>query len=370
MAHDHLTHDQRSENAKRRWAKLTPEQRSARGLKSVMAQTPEQRSKNAKHASAGMSHAERSAWMTALNAELTPEERERRRLESIRRFESLSIEQIAKRGRNIAKALTGQIRRPFCPMCRERPKADRRASYCKPCGRKRMIMNSFGLSAQQYDSIYIQGVRCGICGNDNQSRTLELDHQPNSDIVRGPLCTNCNWLMGVVDGINSAQIFDRAWRWKNGENLQIIPANKRKGIRAGGHDRKYRLMRCHGLSSAQYESLLALSITQCGICSGDNGGRPLELDHEPSTDIVRGLLCTRCNRLMGILDNERATQIVDRALRWKNGENLQIMPVNKPAHYNGRALERRAKGIKLTSEERREIAKLAARERQRKRASA
>ena len=57
-----------------------------------------------------------------------------------------------------------------------------------------------------------------------------------------------------------------------------------------------------------YDDFLRLNEEQAGLCaicdSPPRGGRArLDIDHDHRTNTVRGLLCNRCNRALGFLDD-------------------------------------------------------------------
>ena len=68
----------------------------------------------------------------------------------------------------------------------------------------------------------------------------------------------------------------------------------------------------YGLSREKYFEILNEQGGLCAICGEDNGARPLFVDHDHETMKVRGLLCNRCNSLIGVLEVRR--EITDRAL--------------------------------------------------------
>lgn len=67
----------------------------------------------------------------------------------------------------------------------------------------------------------------------------------------------------------------------------------------------------YGLTVEQFGSLLAEQGFVCAICSKS---RPLQVDHDHETDIVRGLLCGRCNKAIGLLGDDAL--IVQRAAKY------------------------------------------------------
>lgn len=61
------------------------------------------------------------------------------------------------------------------------------------------LMKKYGLSAEQYNQMFIeQGGRCKIC-NKHQSefkRSLAVDHSHETNKIRGLLCHHCNGALG------------------------------------------------------------------------------------------------------------------------------------------------------------------------------
>ena len=61
-------------------------------------------------------------------------------------------------------------------------------------------------------------------------------------------------------------------------------------------------LRRYGLTPEQYEAMLAAQGGGCAVCAVDvcdASGKRLHIDHDHETDRVRGLLCSRCNLVMG-----------------------------------------------------------------------
>ncbi len=89
----------------------------------------------------------------------------------------------------------------------------------------------------------------------------------------------------------------------------IIPnmAAIREKYIATGADRRQRssnLSYNYGITVDEYDAMLAARDGKCEICSqtdsGQNRGRDwLHVDHDHATGKIRGLLCTRCNHLLG-----------------------------------------------------------------------
>jgi hypothetical protein len=72
--------------------------------------------------------------------------------------------------------------------------------------------------------------------------------------------------------------------------------------------RKAKLKKKYGLTAAEYDALLADQGGGCAICAGiEPGGRwntRFFVDHDHITGAVRGLLCNRCNVVLGNADDD------------------------------------------------------------------
>lgn len=62
----------------------------------------------------------------------------------------------------------------------------------------------------------------------------------------------------------------------------------------------YHRLRTYGLAPDEYQAMLEEQDHKCRICREP---RQLFVDHNHLTDKVRGLLCQRCNSLVGFIDH-------------------------------------------------------------------
>lgn len=98
------------------------------------------------------------------------------------------------RAEKLAKGLCGNCgTRPFrkgrktCLVCAE---ANRKA-------RRRYGINKYGLSEDAFRQLSReQGGVCAICHNVQRDARLAIDHDHNTNVVRGLLCTACNVGLG------------------------------------------------------------------------------------------------------------------------------------------------------------------------------
>lgn len=65
-------------------------------------------------------------------------------------------------------------------------------------------------------------------------------------------------------------------------------------------------MKMYGISTEQYDEILAVQGGVCAICKGPHRGRGsyFHVDHNHTTGKVRGLLCHYCNTAIGSLRDD------------------------------------------------------------------
>jgi hypothetical protein len=119
-------------------------------------------------------------------------------------------------------------------------------------------------------------------------------------------CTRCH-------ALKPATLFFRDKRASSGRQSQckrcaeqwhVLHRQKTKGKRQARNR-----LRLYGLSEADY---LALNEVQGGCCAscgvrGDALPKGLAVDHDHTSDKVRGLLCVPCNLIIGLAQEQPAT---------------------------------------------------------------
>ena len=70
--------------------------------------------------------------------------------------------------------------------------------------------------------------------------------------------------------------------------------------------RRRALEKKYGLCDGEYAALLETGSATCWICKEPESvkGRSLAIDHDHETGAVRGLLCTRCNQVVGRMNDD------------------------------------------------------------------
>lgn len=85
--------------------------------------------------------------------------------------------------------------------------------------------------------------------------------------------------------------------------------------------RRAQLKHKYGLSTEDYSRMLKAQNGVCLICKGVNKGKltgvPLGVDHDHTTNTVRGLLCSPCNSKLGWFEDNR-----DALLAYTNMEKV------------------------------------------------
>lgn len=109
----------------------------------------------------------------------------------------------------------------------------------------------------------------------------------------------------------------KAWRAANPEKARA--ADRRKYERNRDRMWEQRILRDFGLTAGGFKQMLAAQGEVCAICGQPetttrNGVvKRLAVDHDHETGAVRGLLCARCNKALGLLaeDVARMEQMIE-----------------------------------------------------------
>lgn len=179
---------------------------------------------------------------------------------------------------------------PECRMCAreaERRSRDRYRGMAKPKKDEKRC----------YRCKQIRPITC--FGNDNGRRD-----------GKSPDCNDCRherWLgYGKTEaGKAVAKRADRRYK----DRLKGTPESKLR-------NRKQNLKKNHNLTIDEYEKIFASQEGRCAICRRETE-KPLCVDHDHKTGIIRGLLCNNCNRTLGVWRDspETAQRAVDYLLR-------------------------------------------------------
>lgn len=96
--------------------------------------------------------------------------------------------------------------------------------------------------------------------------------------------------------------YHREWRAKNLDKSRT-------------YSRKSNLKKKYNLTLEAAAALEAKYGYACAICKGKPSGRKrhLDIDHCHTTGTIRGVLCAKCNKLLGLANDsiERLTQVIN-----------------------------------------------------------
>ena len=94
--------------------------------------------------------------------------------------------------------------------------------------------------------------------------------------------------------------YERALRAKRPEYHRRM---RWRWLKANPHKAKLsRIRRIYKISAAEYQAFLDRANNSCEICSSKKN---LRIDHDHKTNKVRGLLCQRCNVLVGHIEHSK-----------------------------------------------------------------
>lgn len=175
----------------------------------------------------------------------------------------------------------------------------------------------FGMTLNQFnDLIRQQNNCCGICGekfdeipNSAKCPCVDHDHDPEVKKIRGLLCHTCN---SGIGGLHDDPILiEKAIAWIKNSG----PSYKEK---ASVHvevskARQYAIKHKFGITANQYKELLLAQGNKCGICEKELIKR-INIDHDHTTQKIRGALCASCNISIGLLKEN--IEILEKAINW------------------------------------------------------
>ena len=75
------------------------------------------------------------------------------------------------------------------------------AAYNRDAAKHRSLQRNYGITLDDYNRMFIeQGGRCAICGvhQSKLNKSLNVDHNHETGVVRGLLCHHCNTALGLL----------------------------------------------------------------------------------------------------------------------------------------------------------------------------
>lgn len=116
-----------------------------------------------------------------------------------------------------------------------------------------------------------------------------------------------------------------------GEELEVKAAKRSKVSQTAV--RQNYLKTKYGITLEEYEQMLRNQAGCCGICGTHKSQkeRKLAIDHDHTTNEIRGLLCTECNTSLGKLGDN--VEGILKALRYLSNPPAQRLRKEGPTEY-------------------------------------
>jgi hypothetical protein len=115
-------------------------------------------------------------------------------------------------------------------------------------------------------------------------------------------CTVCNSSKHISEYHNRTSASDgKCYRCKSCDAIARNKWRVNNIDRAKRSDREKLLKNRYNISLKEYETLLEKQNFTCAICRQQDSTKSLAVDHDHITGNIRGLLCSSCNRGLGLL---------------------------------------------------------------------
>ena len=167
--------------------------------------------------------------------------------------------------------------------------------------------------------------KCSKCGELKPLASFYRADGNSGDGLRGD-CISCNLTAKAArHQLDPEPARARAQRWRLA-SMDRVAENQRVFVASGGKriaDRKSYLKRKYGITIEQYDAMLEAQGGGCFIC-----GRPprddisLHVDHDHSTNKVRGILCFCCNNALA--DFKEDPQLLQKAVTYLAAHDPEV----------------------------------------------
>lgn len=166
-----------------------------------------------------------------------------------------------------------------------------KAFYDRNPGKHRwyLVKSKYGITEQEWTTLFVsQGSCCAICGATCpgvNNAIWQTDHDHNTGKIRGILCHGCNLSIGQFS--DSPNTICKAIAYLQ----KVIPADAPT----------YCPHFCNDMTRKAYrDKLLIAQDNKCAICGVPAVDKHTRyVDHDHTTNKVRGILCRRCNMGLG-----------------------------------------------------------------------
>ena len=142
--------------------------------------------------------------------------------------------------------------------------------------------------------------------------TIKWDGIDNTTCYTGIMtkqCQMCNKTKPVSEFYKSQQTKDGYYSYcrpckvecNRKSNDKMLSFNRKKHLRQRKNNH---LKTAYGITIDQYDAMSKDQNNVCAICLLPEVGRKLAVDHCHKTQKIRGLLCSKCNRAIGQLNDD------------------------------------------------------------------
>lgn len=164
---------------------------------------------------------------------------------------------------------------------------------CRPCAREKERQATFvktGVMPKPRHKWVGPNKICNQCGKKKHEDDYSWRETPKGKVVRNSICKEC------IGSYQKERAQDPEVRIK--QNL----ATKKYYHFSGGHtkEKNARYLREYGITLKDKENMISEINGRCPVCSTDDPGRFWVVDHCHKTGKVRGILCDKCNKMLGL----------------------------------------------------------------------
>lgn len=147
---------------------------------------------------------------------------------------------------------------------------------------------------------------CTKCGKEYSATTEYFNKNKGGRYGVGSWCKKCVSIYGIIHNRSEKRRISSVLYRKNHPE-KIKESQKRYATTIKGQQQRKNngLKSKHNITLEQYNKMFAAQNGVCAICHRPEtaknrfGVRQLSVDHNHNTDKIRGLLCDRCNRMIG-----------------------------------------------------------------------
>lgn len=116
-----------------------------------------------------------------------------------------------------------------------------------------------------------------------------------------------------------ARAKNHAWHRANKDRLLALQKTRREldPTKTARIARNSALKANYGITICEYDAMFKKQHGKCAVCN-EKYGKTLHVDHCHQTNIVRGLLCQKCNMAIGLLQD--SVKLLNRAILYLKGK--------------------------------------------------